>query len=348
MKLATEISQLQYSFEVPEAKLKLVDRLGYDLVFASENAGSDIFTPLAYSLAITERLGVGTSLAVTSARSPACTASTFLTLKHLARDRLVVAGIGNSGIGRIEGWHGMPWAKGSARLVDYTEILRKMFDGDYPLRHEGDYASVPYRGADAQYQGPTLGGLLEPREGIPILWGTGGRERIILTAQHADGWLTLGFGLGMMQTYQPLLEEGFARAARPKSLKDFEIWSHIDVIVSNDVKGAMQPFKEWTVRMVGGRGGNIGGGRRSVYADQMVWSGFSEAAERVMDLVDSGRREEAAAAVPNEYIDGRFLIGPIDRIEERARMWRDAGPTGLIIRSEYLDVFQPIKRAIDG
>jgi len=75
MKIATEISQLQYNFEVPIAKLQLVDRLGYDVVFASENAGSDIFTPLAYSLACTKRLGVGTSLAVTSARTPACTAS---------------------------------------------------------------------------------------------------------------------------------------------------------------------------------------------------------------------------------------------------------------------------------
>jgi alkanesulfonate monooxygenase SsuD/methylene tetrahydromethanopterin reductase-like flavin-dependent oxidoreductase (luciferase family) len=348
MKLATEISQLQYSFEVPVAKLQLVDRLGYDLVFASENAGSDIFTPLAYSLACTKRLGVGTSLAVTSARTPACTAATFLTLKHLAGDRQVVAGIGNSGIGRIEAWHGMPWAKGAARLSDYTDIMRKVFDGDYPLTHDGDYARLPYAGPDAQYKGKPLGGLLEPRAGIPILWGTGGAERIKLTAERADGWLTLGFGLGMMQTYQPLLEAGFARSPTPKSLKDFEIWSHIDVIVAGDVKDAMKPFKEWTTRMVGGRGGAIGGGRSSVYANQMIWSGFPEAAERVMDLNDAGRSDEAAEAVPDDYIDGRFLIGPIERIEARARLWRDAGPTGLIIRSEYLDVFQPIKRALDG
>jgi alkanesulfonate monooxygenase SsuD/methylene tetrahydromethanopterin reductase-like flavin-dependent oxidoreductase (luciferase family) len=345
VKLATEISQLQYNFEIPVAKLNLVDRLGYDMVFSSENTGSDIFTPLAYTLACTKRIGVGASLAVTSARSPACTAVSFMTLKHMGGDREVVAGIGNSSASRIEGWHGAPWARGAARLDDYSAIMRKIFAGEFPLRHSGDYASVPYAGPDRRYEGQTLSGLLEPRPGIPIMWGTGGAERIKLTAQHADGWLSLGFALGMMKTYRPWLEEGFAKAKAPKSLKTFEIWSHIDVIVSNDVKSAMQPFKEWTTRMVGGFAAT---GRGGVYKEQMIWSGYPEAANRVEELNAAGRHKEAAEAVPDDYIDERFLVGPVDRIAERSRLWRDAGPTGLIIRSDYLDVFGPIKKAIDG
>jgi hypothetical protein len=42
VQLATEISQLQYEFEIPVEKLRLVDRLGYDAVFTSENVGSGL------------------------------------------------------------------------------------------------------------------------------------------------------------------------------------------------------------------------------------------------------------------------------------------------------------------
>jgi len=95
-------------------------------------------------------------------------------------------------------------------------------------------------------------------------------------------------------------------------------------------------------------GGFTQKGGNSTYKSQLIWSGYSEEADRIQELVAAGHMEEAARVVPDQYIDDRFLIGPIDRIEERARLWRDAGPTGLIVRSEYLDVFGPIKRALDG
>jgi len=343
MQLATEISQLQHRFEVPVEKLKLVDRLGYDLVFTSENTGSDIFTPLGYVLACTGRIGVGASLAVTAARSPACTASSFLTLSHMGRGRTVLAGIGNSSPTRSEGWHGRPWGRPQARLRDYVAIMRKVFAGDFPLQYEGAALSQPYAGPDASNTAP-MSGLLEPRPDIPIMLGTGSPAMVRMTAEIADGWLSLGFAPGMMDVYRPMLEEGFARAARPKTLADFQIWSHVDVRVSDDVKAAFQPFKAFTAQMVGGFK-QLG---KDVYKDQMVWRGYPEAAERVQELFLAGRLEEAAAAVPDDYIDDGWLVGPIPRIAERARRWRDAGPTGLVIRCDDLDVFAPIKRALDA
>jgi F420-dependent oxidoreductase-like protein len=343
MQLATEISQLQHRFEIPVEKLKLVDRLGYDLVFTSENTGSDVFTPLGYVLACTERIGVGASLAVTAARSPACTASSFLTLSHIGKGRTVLAGIGNSSPTRAEGWHGRPWGRAQARLRDYVAIMRKVFAGDFPLSYEGAALSQPYAGPDATGAQP-MSGLMEPRPDIPILLGTGAPKMVRMTAEIADGWLSLGFAPGMMNTYRPMLEEGFARSAKPKSLETFQIWSHVDVAVSDDVKAAMRPFKLFTARMVGGFK-QLG---KDVYKDQMVWRGYPEAAERVQELFLAGREDEAADAVPDDYIDGGWLVGPIPRIAERARRWVGAGPTGLVIRCDNLDVFAPIKKAVDG
>ncbi len=343
MQLATEISQLQRRYEIPHEKIRLVDRIGYDVVFTSENTGSDIFTPLGYVLAMTERIGVGASIAVTAARSPACTANSFMTLHYMGKGRTVLAGIGNSSPTRAEGFHGFPWGRPQARLRDYTAIMRKVFEADFPLRYHGRDMSVPYAGPGALGR-ESMSGLLDPVPDIPILLGTGAPKMVEMTAEIAEGWLSLGFAPGMMDVYRPMLEAGFARAKKPKSLKDFQIWSHVDVLVSNDIREAMKPFKLFTANMVGGFK-QLG---KDVYKDQMVWRGYPEAAERVQDLYLAGRIEEAAAAVPDEYIDDGWLIGDIPRIAERAKRWVGAGPTGLVIRCDNLDVFEPIKRAIDG
>ena len=45
----------------------------------------------------------------------------------------------------------------------------------------------------------------------------------------------------------------------------------------------------------------------------------------------AGRKEEAIAAVPDEYCDEAALLGPPDRIRERYRKWEDSGATGLTL-----------------
>jgi len=47
----------------------------------------------------------------------------------------------------------------------------------------------------------------------------------------------------------------------------------------------------------------------------------------------AGRKQEAAAAVPDELLDLRALVGPPERIRARYRAWEDSGNTGLIIRT---------------
>lgn len=346
MKLATEIDHLKSRIEVPLDRIQILDRMGYDFVFTSENTGSDVMTPLGFVLGSTQRIGVGTSIAVTAARSPAATASAFLTLAQLGgASRPVIAGIGNSSPGRSEGWHGRRWGSPGNKLRDYVAIMRKVFAGEFPLTHEGPEISVPYRGTGGVAVEP-LSGLQAPNLQIPIMLGTGAESMIELTAEIADGWLSLGFAPGMMTTYRPMLEAGFARAGRTKTLDDFEIWSHVDVIVSDDVEEAMKPFKAFTALHAGGWAKS--GKTRNIYAHQMIWRGYAKEQQRIEELYLAGRVDEAAAAVPDEYIDDGWLVGPISRIAERARRWRDAGPTGLIIRAENPDVYGPIEKAVRG
>jgi hypothetical protein len=59
--------------------------------------------------------------------------------------------------------------------------------------------------------------------------------------------------------------------------------------------------------------------------------GFEDAARTVQDLYLDGKREEAAAALPDELIDLVSLIGPRDAVRERLAVYREAGVGTLMV-----------------
>jgi hypothetical protein len=61
--------------------------------------------------------------------------------------------------------------------------------------------------------------------------------------------------------------------------------------------------------------------------------GYPEAAARIQELFLAGRRDEAAAAVPDEFLDDGGLFGSEARIKERYAAWEQSGATTLIVRT---------------
>ena len=61
--------------------------------------------------------------------------------------------------------------------------------------------------------------------------------------------------------------------------------------------------------------------------------GYADAAEKIQELFLAGRKDEAIAAVPDEYVDERCLVGPVERIRERYGAWADSGITSLGLTS---------------
>jgi alkanesulfonate monooxygenase SsuD/methylene tetrahydromethanopterin reductase-like flavin-dependent oxidoreductase (luciferase family) len=76
--------------------------------------------------------------------------------------------------------------------------------------------------------------------------------------------------------------------------------------------------------------------------------GFGDAADRIQELFLAGRKEEAAAAVPDEYLDGGVLIGSRARIRERFAAWRDAGFTMLLMNVPSEEEMKLVVEIADG
>jgi alkanesulfonate monooxygenase SsuD/methylene tetrahydromethanopterin reductase-like flavin-dependent oxidoreductase (luciferase family) len=68
--------------------------------------------------------------------------------------------------------------------------------------------------------------------------------------------------------------------------------------------------------------------------------GHEEAAFRIQDLFLEGRREEAVAAVPDEFADAISLCGPRGRIAERLDAWKAGPVTTLIVGSQDPEVLE--------
>jgi alkanesulfonate monooxygenase SsuD/methylene tetrahydromethanopterin reductase-like flavin-dependent oxidoreductase (luciferase family) len=159
---------------------------------------------------------------------------------------------------------------------------------------------------------------------------------VILTAEIADGWLPFGLRPGNAAAVASWLEEGFRRAGGGKSLADLEIQGGVSVTITDDVKSALAAGKPFVALYVGG----MGHPKLNFHKKRMEREGWGEAANRVHELFRAGRRDEAIAAVPDEYIDEGGLFGSVARIRERWRkLWEPMPYTGVTVRTQQDEAY---------
>jgi F420-dependent oxidoreductase-like protein len=311
--------------EIPVARVKLAEELGYDSVWSAEAYGADALTPLAYLAGLTDRIKLATGVVQIGARTPAATAMAFATIEALAGRGRVIAGLGLSGPQIIEGWYGTPWKNPLARTRDTVAIMRQVFAREGPVAYEGDAISLPYAGDDATGVGKPLKSILHTNPDLPIYLAAGGPANVALTAEIADGWLPMGFCPANADEFRPALERGAARAGR--SLASLEIQSGCSVRVTDDVQSVLDAAKPQIALYVGGMGSRD----QNFHRDAMTRRGFGEAAARIQELFLAGRRDEAVSAVPDEYVDESGLYGSVPRIKERFEPWTTCGVTAITV-----------------
>jgi alkanesulfonate monooxygenase SsuD/methylene tetrahydromethanopterin reductase-like flavin-dependent oxidoreductase (luciferase family) len=214
--------------------------------------------------------------------------------------------------------------------------MRKVFERKDPVAHTGREISLPYTGPGALGVGKPLTSILHMNPRLPIWLGTGTEANVKLTAEIADGWLPLGFVPRLMPMLRSWLEEGFRRAGGGKGFADFEIQPRAEVAITDDVRGALARMKPRVALYVGGMGHRD----TNFHKDMMVRRGFGDAAQKIQELFLAKRKDEAVAAVPDEFCDEMALVGPVGRIRERYRAWADSGITGLTISTDQPDAVE--------
>lgn len=340
MKLGLDTAYSGAKMDLPIAKILRAEALGFDSVWASESYGSDAITPLAYLGALTKKLRLGTGVAQLAARTPANLAMSAQTIDALVGEGRMIVGIGVSGPQIVEGWYGQPWGKPSARLRDYITIMRKIWRREGPVTHDGDEIALPYQGPGSSGLAKPLKSILHGNPNIPVLIGASTPANIRLSAEIGEGWISMHITPDLMPRYLKILEEGLAKRADGRTLKDVEIVANVSLALTDDVKSVLDTMRPGIALYVGGMGAQ----GKNFHKDAMVERGYGEAADRIQELFLAGRKAEAIAAVPDEYLDEGALVGGPERIRERFGRWRDAGFTTLRFVNPADDAMELVAR----
>jgi F420-dependent oxidoreductase-like protein len=190
------------------------------------------------------------------------------------------------------------------------------------LEYHGETVELPLPDGP----GKALKLMIAPRQQrIPIYLAAIGPKNTALAGEIADGWIPTFFSPEHVADLRALLEEGAARSGR--SLGDFDIAPVVNAYVSGDREQARDFMRPVLALYIGGMGS-----RKQNFYNQLVRRyGFDDAAQRIQDLYLEGKKEEAAAAIPDELIDLVSLAGPRDVVADRLAAFRDAGVGTLMV-----------------
>jgi F420-dependent oxidoreductase-like protein len=300
------------------------ERLGFDSMWTAEAYGSDALTPLAWWGANTSTIKLGTGIVQISARTPAATAMSAITLDHLSGGRLML-GLGASGPQVVEGWYGQLYPKPLARTREYVEILRRIFRRE-EIDFQGEHYQMPNPGGTGL--GKPLKSIVKPlREDIPILLGAEGPKNVAMAAEIADGWLPIFFGPKSDPFYRAALEEGFARTNARRSWDDFEIASTVPVIIGDDVEGCADFMRPMMALYIGGMGARD----VNFHFDVFARMGHEAACHKIQDAYLDGRKPDAIAAVPTELIEDIALVGPKEKVLDELEKWKETVLTTMLV-----------------
>ena len=294
------------------------ERLGFDSVWSAEAWGSDAFSPLAWIAGQTSTIKLGTSVVQLAARTPTATAMAAITIDHISNGRFQL-GLGVSGPQVVEGWYGRPSNKPLARTREYVEIVRRVLRREEPLDFQGEFYQHPYHGEGSVGLGKPLKAITHPlRKDIPIFLGAEGPKNVAMAAEIADGWLPL--------YYSPFHPEVYADSLKGAP-ENFEIIAGAQVNINDDLEQALMPVK----MMIGFYIGGMGAKGQNYHTKLMERFGFEEEALKIQELFFEGRRDEAIAAVPDEFADAISLCGSPERIRDRVAAWDESAVTTLLV-----------------
>jgi F420-dependent oxidoreductase-like protein len=194
-----------------------------------------------------------------------------------------------------------------------------------PVTYAGEHYRLPL--PDGPGKALRLG-FHPPRTRIPIYLAAVGPRNLELAGEIADGWLAIFFAPDAAGEYRRHIERG--RAKNGDGLTGFDVAPSVPVVVSDYLDAAADVIRPYAALYIGGMGSR----EQNFYNQLAIRMGYADAARTVQDLYLDRKPAEAAAAVPQEFIERTSMIGNREQITERIRQYAAAG-VGTLSISPY-------------
>ncbi len=319
---------LNYAGGFAETVAELADyeKAGLDIVFVPEAYSYDAVSQLGYVAAKTERLQLASGIMQLYTRTPTLTAMTAAGLDFVSGGRFNL-GIGVSGPQVIEGWHGVPYDAPLGRTRETIEICRAVWRRER-LVHDGRYYQIPLPKDQGTGLGKALKLINHPvRDRIPIILAAVGPKNTAMAAELCEGWQPIFFFPEKASgIWGPALAAGLAK--RDPALPALDVIAQATLAIGDDVADLVDLSRPVLALYVGGMGAR----GQNFYTKLASDYGYPAEAQAIQDAYLDGRKDEAAALVPRQLLEGISLIGSKSQVAERLAAYKEAGVTTLNVQ----------------
>ncbi len=298
--------------DVP-AVAEAAEALGFDCLWTSETQHNP-FLPCALIAEHTQKLKMGTAIAVSFARSPADLAYTAWDLAAQSRGRFIL-GLGTQVRGHIEKRFGMPWPESPVnKLREQIQVIRAFWDcwqNDTKLRFDGEYYKIklmtpffnpgplPPLPSPPQAEG-RQGGL------VPIFIAGVNTGLARLAGELCDGFHAHPFNSPryLREVILPAIEEGLDKAGRERG----------DLSVSVTAFAATTPEEE-----------NFARAQISFYASTPSYRpvfalhGWEDVAEKLSSLAARKEWGEMFGLITDEILETFCLVTEAESLPEKLK-----------------------------
>ncbi len=322
-----------------------LEKAGLDVVWIAEAYSADAISQVGYLAAKTNTVEIGTGIVNVYSRTAALMAMTAAGCDYVSNGRFIL-GLGASGPQVIEGFHGVPYEKPMQRIKEYIQACRMIWAREEPFHMDGQTVKVPLPAGEGTGLGKPLK-IIKPgqeiRQDIPIWWASLMGLSVQATAEVADGWLPIFFDPDKFQNvWGDDLKKGLAK--RDPNLPRLQISAGGMVAIDEKLIGeAQDKVLDYSRPNAALYIGGMGARDKNFYNTICKKYGYEKEAIEIQDLYLSGRKDEAAAAVPREMLANSNLVGPKSFIKERLAAFKEAGVTVLSVNPVGPDAAKTIE-----
>jgi F420-dependent oxidoreductase-like protein len=318
MRLST---QLNYAGDAKATvnQLRAMESAGLDMVWVAEAYSFDAVSTMGYLAASTDTVQIASGILPIYTRTPTLLGMTAASLDSLSGGRFVL-GLGASGPQVIEGFHGVPYDRPLGRTREIIEICRQVWKRERVV-HDGASYHIPLPEGQGTGLGKPLKLINHPlREDIPIYVASLGPKNVEMTAEVADGWMPLFY---LPEKAKDVWGADLAAGAAKRSadLAPLEVVAGSLLAVGEDAA----KMREFARPMIALYVGGMGAKGRNFYNDLVCRYGFEKEAEQIQDLYLDGKKDEAAALIPDELLEKTTLCGPEGYVKERIAAFKESG-----------------------
>lgn len=272
------------------------DHSGCGYFFVGEAWGLEAFSTVGHVLTVTKKIKVGTGVVSIYSRTPATIAMACATLNQLAPGRFLL-GLGTSGQGLVEAFHGAKFDRPFERTKKYVEDIKKIQSGELV-----DYSGRPERARIRLFATPV-------KPPVPTFLGAIGEKNLALSGKVADGAIV---------TMYPISKLGFCRDLVRQGNASSKVFSFIPIkVANNDREEAAGKFE--ISKLIAFYVASMG----KYYAQNLAKLGYEKQVNEIKQAAATGGTSEAAKIISDDLLRDFALVGTPSQIIDRLARFPD-------------------------